>query len=293
MKSICSKFLSFTLPLWVLLCCHFNSIAVIAPGHNKEKMIAELGEPTAEIKRGDRTVYSYPQGTISLKNGIVVAVSEGFYRDLNEFTKTTSSGEAIALKTEDQNLPLVDAAWFENYEAAKALSASAERPLLMLFTGSDWCVWCQRLEQEILSQPEFTAYAAENLVLLKIDFPRNSQQTIELKAQNEQLQMDWDVEGYPTLIISDAQGQFYGMTGYLAISPSDYVDHVREMISYGPREIPTDEGIFRDILGDDLADALDQIEFINNFSGSGLSLSIQILIGCILMFWLIRRFMRR
>ena len=45
---------------------------------------------------------------------------------------------------------------------------------MLFFTGSDWCGWCIRLQKEVFFKPEFTKWAAENVVLVELDFPRKS-----------------------------------------------------------------------------------------------------------------------
>jgi protein disulfide-isomerase len=50
---------------------------------------------------------------------------------------------------------------------------------------SDWCGWCIRLDKEVFSQPEFVDYAKENVVLVKLDFPRDKPQSDAEKKQNE------------------------------------------------------------------------------------------------------------
>ncbi len=75
------------------------------------------------------------------------------------------------------------------------------------FTGSDWCGWCKRLEQEILSQSQFENYARENLVLLEVDFPRAKSQSPELRKQNQELAQQYQIEGFPTIVVLNGDGQ--------------------------------------------------------------------------------------
>ena len=50
--------------------------------------------------------------------------------------------------------------WYDNLDEAMKESERLYRPIFALFTGSDWCPWCIKLEREILSKPEFQKYAA-------------------------------------------------------------------------------------------------------------------------------------
>jgi len=85
------------------------------------------------------------------------------------------------------------ATWRENHDAAMAEAEKHDLPVYMLFTGSDWCPPCQALERNILRAPTFRSYADENLVLLKLDFPRGRAQRESVKAQNQALAKKWDV----------------------------------------------------------------------------------------------------
>ena len=71
---------------------------------------------------------------------------------------------------------------------------------MLFFTGSDWCGWCIRLQKEVFYKPEFIEWANDNVVLVDIDFPRNkSKQSAELQQQNNLLQQQFGIQGYPTI----------------------------------------------------------------------------------------------
>ena len=65
----------------------------------------------------------------------------------------------------------------------------------------------QRLDKEILSQSQFENYARENLVLLEVDFPRAKPQNAELRKQNQELAQQHQVEGFPTIVVLNGDGQ--------------------------------------------------------------------------------------
>jgi protein disulfide-isomerase len=106
--------------------------------------------------------------------------------------------------------------------------AAAEKKLVLLdFTGSDWCVWCKKLEADTLTQPGFAAYAATNLVLLQVDFPNSKPQTEDLKAANQALAKKFKVEGFPTLVVLKPDGtEVWRLTGYLAGGPKALIAQI-------------------------------------------------------------------
>ena len=107
--------------------------------------------------------------------------------------------------------------WFDSLSAAKAEAERTDRPILMNFTGSDWCPYCVKLEDEVFHQSEFEQWAANHVVLLKVDFPRKSELPADIKNQNEQLRAQYrhHIKGFPTVLITEASGRVLGKLGYL------------------------------------------------------------------------------
>lgn len=89
--------------------------------------------------------------------------------------------------------------WFTDANKAGEASNKTKKPIFAFFTGSDWCGWCHRLEREVFAKPEFKAWAAKNVILLELDFPRRKQLSAELMQQNNSLQQAFKVQGYPTI----------------------------------------------------------------------------------------------
>ncbi|SHF87279.1 protein disulfide-isomerase [Flavobacterium segetis] len=113
--------------------------------------------------------------------------------------------------------------WETNVKKAIEVSNKTKKPLLLFFTGSDWCGWCIRLQKEVLKTAEFTKWAKENVVLVELDFPRRSNQTDEIKKQNNELQQAFGIQGFPTVVFAkattkDGKVSFEGLgnTGYVA-----------------------------------------------------------------------------
>ncbi|MEP2777604.1 MAG: thioredoxin family protein [Luteolibacter sp.] len=124
-----------------------------------------------------------------------------------------------------------EAVWLHDFEAAKKQAKAEEKPIFINFTGSDWCGWCIRLEKEVFFQKEFQQYAADNLVLVEIDFPRKKEQSAELKAQNKALDKEFKIQGYPTLFLLDAEGEKLSEDiGYREGGAAAYVAHLQELL---------------------------------------------------------------
>lgn len=114
-------------------------------------------------------------------------------------------------------------AWLTDAEAAMTKAKTENKVLLMDFTGSDWCIWCQRLDGEVFSKDDFKAYAEKNLVLLKLDFPRKSKQSDAEKQQNRALAEKHNIEGFPTVLVFNPAGSKIGELGYQPGGPKAWI----------------------------------------------------------------------
>ena len=92
--------------------------------------------------------------------------------------------------------------WTQDYEAALALAKAEKKPVLLNFTGSDWCYWCKLMDQGVFSKPEWKKWAAKHLVCVWVDFPRNPALVPDIYRQrNQTLSQRYDVQGYPTFVL--------------------------------------------------------------------------------------------
>lgn len=113
--------------------------------------------------------------------------------------------------------------WKTDFEAAKTEAKKSNRPILMDFTGSDWCGWCIKMKKDSLTQKGFTDYAAKNLVLMEVDFPRKALPAAKKKA-NEALKNKYGVEGFPTFVLVSPEGKELGrQVGYVAGGPDAFI----------------------------------------------------------------------
>jgi thioredoxin-related protein len=119
--------------------------------------------------------------------------------------------------------------WVTDFEAAKKTAADEKKDLLVDFTGSDWCGWCIKLNDEVFSKEPFKAAAKDQFVMVELDFPRKKELDAKLKEQNKSLQSKFQVRGFPTIMLCDAAGKPYAKTGYKPGGPEKYVAHLNEL----------------------------------------------------------------
>ncbi len=91
--------------------------------------------------------------------------------------------------------------WLENYEDALKLAFSKSATILTLFTGSDWCPYCKALHNEVLTSLAFRKwFNSHNLVAMLVDFPHDAPQSQATMTQNAELQLQYDISGFPTVL---------------------------------------------------------------------------------------------
>lgn len=119
--------------------------------------------------------------------------------------------------------------WMTDFEAAKKKAATEKKDLLVDFTGSDWCSWCIKLNDEVFKHDAFKKGVADQFVLVELDYPRDkSKQSDAVKKQNEKLQETYTVQGFPTILLMDAKGRPYAKTGYEPGGPENYLKVLKE-----------------------------------------------------------------
>ena len=116
-----------------------------------------------------------------------------------------------------------DPGFTEDAKEAIARAADQDKDIIFLFTGSDWCPPCKKLEEEVLSEKDFLFEVSKDFVLVKLDFPKITKQSEELVRQNKEYAAKFGVEGYPTLVLTDNQLKPYAFAGYEAGGFENYL----------------------------------------------------------------------
>ena len=115
--------------------------------------------------------------------------------------------------------------WLTDLDAAKAKGVKENKPVLVDFTGSDWCPPCIQLHKVVFESAEFAAVASK-YVLVELDYPRKTPQAPELKAKNAELSKKFGISGFPTVLLIDAKsGEVFGKTvGFGGQTAKEYLD---------------------------------------------------------------------
>ncbi len=120
--------------------------------------------------------------------------------------------------------------WLHDYNKAQEEAKANHKLLFLNFTGSDWCGWCIKFDKDVLSQPEFKNYAHDNLVLVELDFPRRKSLPTEVKKQNVQLAQQYEVLGFPTIVVLNSTGQkVWQFDGYFPGGPEAFIAQLEKL----------------------------------------------------------------
>lgn len=156
------------------------------------------------------------------------------YSNAQNTAKAESSTTEEVYKAENEG-------WIVSVDEAYVLSKQTGKPILANFTGSDWCGWCKRLTASVFVKDEFKTWAAQNVILLELDFPNKKKVPVEIQQQNAGMAQAFGVKGYPTIRVfyldkDEEKNQFsvrdLGQTGYKA-TPTEFINDVKQMLENG------------------------------------------------------------
>lgn len=191
-----------------------------------QKLIADLTElvdsETIKLRSAqDGRIYTYE----------VRKLCEADQKFVQEQIDAESKKNAVS---QNQNTPAKAvsrrAKWTEDYAEAQKEAKTHDLPMLLLFTGSDWCSYCIQLEEGVFSKRDFKKFADKNIVLMKADFPRSNQKAA-IKKQNAKLKKEFKVSGYPSVFILSPSGKRLGrIHGYDRWSEDEYIQKIEKLI---------------------------------------------------------------
>ena len=116
--------------------------------------------------------------------------------------------------------------WKTNFEEAKIEAAKENKNILLVFSGSDWCAPCIKLENVVWKSDAFQEEVAKSWVVYKADFPKKkaNQLSPELSERNKKLAEKYNKNGiFPLVVLLDKTGKIMGMTGFKNVSAEDYI----------------------------------------------------------------------
>ena len=116
--------------------------------------------------------------------------------------------------------------WKSNFENAKTQAVAENKNIVLVFSGSDWCAPCIKLEKTIWQSEEFKEEAAQKWIIYKADFPKKKANLLpaDVTAINKKLAERYNKSGnFPLVLLLDKTGSVLGIAGYKNFSPQEYI----------------------------------------------------------------------
>jgi thioredoxin-related protein len=122
--------------------------------------------------------------------------------------------------------------WNNNFEEVKVNAVNENKNILLVFSGSDWCGPCMKLDKVVWQSPEFQIESSKSWVIYKADFPKKkaNQLTPELTESNNKLAEKYNKNGsFPLVVLLDKKGKVIGMTGFKNVSAAEYIKLIHSL----------------------------------------------------------------
>jgi len=158
---------------------------------------------------------------------VVAAVLTAFGASMGFCDEPTS----IEIESKRNTQKIMKNTWVSTWPEAVKASKATGKPIMLMFTGSDWCHWCQKLEHEVFQRPAFQKWS-DKVIKIRVDFPETHALAKDLKAQNEVLKKWYEnfVQAYPTCLFVEPNGRVIGTTGYVPGGPVFWIDRAEGVL---------------------------------------------------------------
>ena len=117
------------------------------------------------------------------------------------------------------------------FEEAQKLAKEQHKRIMILFQGSDWCAPCIKWERSVWSSEEFNAFAEEELIVVKADFPRrkSNQLSSVIQEENKELAERYNTNGYfPFVVLLSPELKILKSFSYIDYTPKQMIDYFNE-----------------------------------------------------------------
>ncbi|GAA0539062.1 thioredoxin family protein [Chitinophaga japonensis] len=125
----------------------------------------------------------------------------------------------------------VHAQLLKDPEEAFLKAQQSGKEVLLIFSGSDWCIPCIQFNNKILADTAFQHFAQDKLVLLEADFPQRRRIPASLRSQYESLAAEFNPEGaFPRIVLLTPGKKLLAQVPFIQQSPPDFIAEVQQML---------------------------------------------------------------
>jgi thiol-disulfide isomerase/thioredoxin len=103
-----------------------------------------------------------------------------------------------------ENVPVSQSiSWQKDYQQALSLSKEQKKPVLLYFSGSDWCPHCMEMQHDIFSNGNFAEQVGSLFIFYHVDFPKRSRLPYNVATLHNALKGKYQITGYPSVLVVD------------------------------------------------------------------------------------------
>lgn len=132
--------------------------------------------------------------------------------------------------------------WETDWNKALEKAGKSGQPVLVDFTGSDWCPGCIYLRKNIFDTDAFAKYAEDNnFVLVELDFPRTEgKMPPEQLKFHEELMRRYGISVFPSVLMMEGNGAPYAKI----VGPSRTVEeYLKKLAAAGETRLKLKEAV--------------------------------------------------
>jgi len=119
----------------------------------------------------------------------------------------------------------------ENPDKAFALARQTGKNVMLVFSGSDWCIPCIQFNKKILSDTSFLRFAGDNLVLLEADFPQRKKIAAPLKSKYDSLAAAYNPDGaFPHIVLLSPEKKLVTAVPFRQTTPDDFISTLKQLL---------------------------------------------------------------
>ena len=121
--------------------------------------------------------------------------------------------------------------WLTDFSIAKEQAQEQQKKIVLVFSGSDWCGPCIKLDKDIWQSADFKEYATSHFIMLKADFPRKKKNKLskEQEDHNDLLAEKYEA-AFPLVVVLNFEGEVLGRIGFEKnYTPKDYINYISEL----------------------------------------------------------------
>ena len=126
-----------------------------------------------------------------------------------------------------------ESANWTSYSDAVERSKLSGRPIMLVFSGSDWCGWCRRLSHEVFPTAEFAQWSSGRVELVEVDFPKSHELPADVSEVNQGLADKFraHVKSYPTVLFVNSDLEVLGKVGYVSGGSKAWITQASQHLS--------------------------------------------------------------